>query len=190
MVTEEPLSDSKDDLYPDVGESNQVCHSLVYSAGTGDRCHKGLALSDTCCARTVVGEDWIQGQRRRLHRRGLVTYVVDEHRPFRFGGGPRVMSEYAVLFPLGLPKSTKQVWVKASVVRQQVLLLLSRALLKQMGAVMDLPDKTVRFKNLKVAVDLVETETGLCGFKVDAGFTPDAAGEAPWAEMVGKDLEK
>ena len=125
---------------------------------------------------------------RRPHRRGVATLVVDESRPFRFGGGPRVMSEYAVMFQLGLPKAKRAMRLKASVVRQQVPLLLSRAVLKNMGAVVNLPGKCVCFKDIHVEMELVETSTGLCGFRVHVDFA-EVGPEAPWLAMASNGLK-
>ena len=70
---------------------------------------------------------------RRLGRAGVDAYVILEARPFRFGGGPRIMSEYAVVFPLRTAGGQRPAWIRASVVPQSVPLLLSWAVLKKLG---------------------------------------------------------
>ena len=123
------------------GQVEEVHTSHVYSNG-GEPDRNRLALSDTCCARTVAGKKWIQRHLRYLGARGEDVFVVHEARPFRFGGGPGVMSEFAVILPLVVRGASRIAWIRVSVVDQDVPLLLSKSALKGLGRVMDLQYST------------------------------------------------
>ena len=165
-VVDEDFTESEEELLPEDSEVHQVAYNLVFSTGQRDHGHQGLALNDTCCAKTVVGEPWLRKHLRDLAKKGIDAYLIDEEKPFRFGGGPKVLSSYAAIFPMSITPQCP-VWIRASVVSQRVPLLLSRPLLHQLGAVLDLPGNKVTLRALDVTVDLVETANGLCGFRVD-----------------------
>ena len=102
-VVEEELSDSDEDYGPDPSDvfvawadDSYWCASAVSGKERAGMDHL-LALSDTCCARTVAGESWANMHMSHLHETGLDVYVVDESRPFRFGAGPKIMSEYSII---------------------------------------------------------------------------------------------
>ena len=176
-VVEEQLSDSESDEADLLPTDEGVFATLadmedaeVWSSV--DQCQKSgrsftLALSDTCCARSVAGYRWMEKHMRHLQRLGEDVYVVDEARPFRFGGGPRIMSTHAVIIPLNVTGATRWAHLRVSVVDQEVPLLLSKTALKELGAVMDLASGRIAFKNMGVSVALRETKTGLCGFDVN-----------------------
>ncbi|OLP76029.1 T-complex protein 1 subunit eta, partial [Symbiodinium microadriaticum] len=126
-----------------------------------------LALTDTCCARTVAGENWMQRHVRHLHRLREDTYVVEEARPFRFGAGPRVMSMYSVIVPVNIPGAQRWAHLRVSVVKQDVPLLISKAALKKLGVVLDLAGGKVQLGQLGTHVPLRETSAGLCGFDIN-----------------------
>ena len=186
VVVEEELSDSDEDildpptssiyystspdLYVDIpddkGQLEQVHVNRVYS-NWGEPDRNRLALSDTCCARTVAGKQWIRRHLRYLRNRGEDVFVIDEARPYRFGGGPRVMSEYAVIMPVVVRGASRIAWVRVSVVDQEVPLLLSKGALKSLGMVMDLENSTITLRELGASVPLRETKAGLCGFEIN-----------------------
>ena len=183
-VVNEELSDSEDDdlVLPsnvylatsaahegsdeDQAPCAEVCAN-VHVASSGEPRRETLALSDTCCARTVAGLRWIERHVALLRQRGESVFTVDEARPFRFGGGPRISSTHAVIMPIQLEGSKRAATIRVSVVDQEIPLLLSKAVLKQMGMVMDLERGTVEFNNLHTKVPLSETKAGLCGFQIN-----------------------
>ena len=173
-VVEEDLSDSEEDdfgpgespIFVTVMEENW-CASVGQGKNLYPREHRPIALSDTCCARTVVGEKWMQDHIKYLHNQGEDVFIVDEKRPFRFGGGPRVYSTYAVIFPLQVSGSMKVAFVRASVVQQEVPLLMSKNALKNLGATLDLAAGSLQLTALDASVRLVETASGLCGFEIN-----------------------
>lgn len=57
-----------------------------------------LAMTDTCCAKTVAGEAWAKGPMQRLWDQGIEFLVVREKEPFRFGPGERLYTAFALIF--------------------------------------------------------------------------------------------
>ncbi|CAE7336253.1 RE2 [Symbiodinium sp. CCMP2592] len=142
------------------------CASAITApeAGKGERF---LALSDTCCARSVAGLVWAQDHIKHLHQSGIDAYIVNEARPFRFGAGPRISSEFSMVIPLRVQGAECTPWVRISVVDQEVPLLLSKSALKALGARLDLGQAQVEFTVLGTTTPLIETPTGLCGFLIN-----------------------
>ena len=177
-VVEDELSDSDEDYMPLAtsvflaschesgdGVSEHWCASAV--SGQGHEQDFLLALSDTCCARSVVGEKWAKAHMEHLHRAGADVYVVDEARPFRFGAGPRIASQYSIVFPVHVGGGCAVPWLRVSVVDQDVPLLLSKNALKALGARLDLGRARLEFAELETEVTLIETQSGLCGFEIN-----------------------
>ena len=176
-VIEEELSDSDEDYGPGPAE----IFMAVSGDGDGDYWRASsvfacpavkaqdclMALSDTCCARSVAGEAWASAHMEHLHAAGLDVYVVNEARPFRFGAGPRIMSKYSIVFPLNLPGASSVPWIRVSVVDQEVPLLMSKAALKSLGACLDLGAARIGFNRLGTSLELIETDAGLCGFVIN-----------------------
>ena len=173
-VVEDELSDSE--YEPDeegifmatLGEEgdNWCANAPVEQTGTLDEL-QCLALSDTCCARSVAGEKWMSQHVKHVHDQGLDAFVVPEKRPFRFGAGPRIYSTYSIVMPLCVEGAERTPWIRVSVVPQQVPLLLSKAALKSLGAVLDLAGGKLELSALGTTTKLVETSTGLCGFRIN-----------------------
>ena len=101
---------------------------------------------------------------KHLHGQGVDAFIVPEKRPFRFGAGPRIYSSYSVVFPLHVEGALDTPWVRVSIVPQKVPLLLSKAALKSLGAVLDLAGGKVDLSALGTRTNLEETSAGLCGF--------------------------
>ena len=175
-VVEEDLSDSEYEpdeegvfmatLGEEAGEENWCANAMVDKAGTMEDM-KCMALSDTCCARSVAGEEWAKLHMKHLHALGADAFIVPEKRPFRFGAGPRVYSSYSMVIPLAVDQAKTVPWIRVSVVPQQVPLLLSKSALKSLGTVMDLAGGRLELSALGTETKLVETATGLCGFMVN-----------------------
>ena len=90
---------------------------------------RALALSDTCCARTVCGESWAKAHADDLHAKGVPFVIVPDHQPYRFGDGPRVKALYAMVFPIYLD-GDHYALLCTSVVIDDVPLLISASALK------------------------------------------------------------
>lgn len=90
-VTEEQesdTSDSEEDAFAVM--MTQACAAMEID----------YAMTDTCCAKTVAGEEWAQQQMKKLWENGVEFGVVRESQPFCFGPGKRIHSTYALVFPL------------------------------------------------------------------------------------------
>lgn len=135
----------------------QVCYDVE-----GD-----YAMTDTCCAKTVAGEEWAQRQMRCLWEKGVEFGVVRESQPFRFGPGKRIHSNYALIFPMAVGPSEHICLVRVSVVPQKVPLLLSKKALVDLGACMYLAEGRVELEALKATVDLVTTQNDQVAIKIN-----------------------
>ena len=207
-VIEEQLSDSEsdqDELFgptgtylatADIGEDDQAAAGS-HEVWIGEMSVQGirttenysLALSDTCCARTVAGEKWMRHHLKHSLEAARGRCLRDGRgRPFRFGAGPRVMSMYAVIIPINLPCATQWAHLKVSVVDQDVPLLLSNAAMKRLGVVLDLANAKVELKELCASVPLRETKTGLCGFNINFQSSGKRY-ECPDTELLGTECE-
>ena len=147
-----------------------------------------LALSDTCCARTVAGEKWAQNHLKHLLKLREDSFVVPESRPFRFGAGPRIMSSYAIIIPVNISKADRWAHLRVSIVDQDVPLLISKTALKQLGAVLDLANGCVCFQRLSTSVPLRETRSGLCGFDINLDSSRRTCSSPP-PELLEDDCE-
>ena len=166
-VATEDLEESDDEfLIHLVQKENSVMASGIQKVRHGDL--RGMALSDTCCSRSVSGEVWMQKHLKMLWEKGEDFYVLKERQIYRFGGGPRIASEYAALIPVNIPGSDRQAFLRVSVVKQSIPLLMSKSALQALGAVLDLPRGQVEFRALSTCTPLVTTPTGHVGFKIDA----------------------
>lgn len=124
-----------------------------------------LALSDTCCARTVSGAAWMQNTMQELWKAGHEFYVLPERQAFRFGAGPRIWSEFAVVLPTCLGDGGKSVYIRVSVVPVDVPMLVSRQALLDLGAIMDIPSSIISFKQLGTSMNLETTPSNHLGFR-------------------------
>ena len=115
-------------------------HSVMMTLANEGVSKGDVAVSDTGCSRTVAGAPWIKRCLRRLWEHGIPYYCVRESQAFRFGPGPRVVSEDAIILPTCLTKDDGRVYLRVSVVQENVPLLVSHRALTMLGAVMDLPE--------------------------------------------------
>lgn len=127
---------------------------------------KSLALTDTCCARTVAGEMWAKQALDMMHQKGFPYYIVDDYQPFRFGDGPKVWARYAMVLPLTLEGAGKSFLLRVSVVREDVPLLLSAKVLQSLGTVIDMGKRIYDFKELETKAEMETTDTGHIGFRI------------------------
>lgn len=125
-----------------------------------------LALSDTCCARTVSGEAWMRRFMKQLWDNGIEYLCLAEQQGFRFGPGPKILSTYSVVVPTCLGTKETNVFLKISVVPVEVPLLVSRPALAQLGAVLDLHESEVNFKAVGTRGKLFTTTSGHVGFYI------------------------
>ena len=167
-VSQEEVEESDDDFLINMvfEDEEQWVFSTQAQDGSGQECH-GLALTDTCCARSVCGEAWMTKHLKRLFKDKIDFFVVDEKQYFRFGAGPRVESSYAAVIPVRVRGTSKIAFLRVSVITELVPLLVSRKALESLGAVLDLPGGRIDLKQLDTTTDLVTTKTGHIGFFID-----------------------
>ena len=146
--------------------------SVLFAASKQKKEVDGLALSDTCCARSVAGKAWMRRHLATLIQNKQPFCCMREREPFRFGAGPRVFSTWAVLFPLCVKGSSNQAWIRCSIVDEEVPFLLSRPALKALGAIMDLDTSMITLSKLNTSVELRTTKMGLVGFAITVGLDP------------------
>jgi hypothetical protein len=80
---------------------------------------KGLAMCDTCCAKSVAGENWASHHMRVLWNMGVDFFISPEKEAFKFGPGEKITSLYALVIPLGIRGCASQVYVRISIVPQE-----------------------------------------------------------------------
>ncbi|CAE7266163.1 HERC4 [Symbiodinium natans] len=150
---------------------------------------RGLALSDTCCARTVAGERWVARHLEVLDGRQAEYKIVKEREPFRFGGGPKVFSKFAVIIPLMIHGADTVPYLRVSVVAEDVPLLVSQPALRSLGMVMDLVGGVFSFAALNAPmVELITTDTGHVGFDIVKATSAGSA-QPDWGEILHIDSE-
>ena len=152
---------------------NMIC--LMASAERLRRASYTMALTDTCCARTVAGEMWVKDALTKMDASGIPYYMCEDHQPFKFGDGPRVVSKFAVLIPVKLKDAARSFVMRISAVKEDVPLLLSAQVLRQLGAVLDMENNMYEFRSIQAKINMVSTETGHIGFKLfEDGFLSQA----------------
>ncbi|CAE7318532.1 ATJ49, partial [Symbiodinium microadriaticum] len=192
-VVEENSSSDSDHIAPgptDIFMATEYWCASAISEDPGGDDNRFLALSDTCCARSVAGERWAKTHMRHLHEQDVDVYIVDEERPFRFGAGPRVVSTYSMVFPVHVRGAATVPWIRVSIVPEEVPLLLSKGALKALGARLDLATSKIELTRIGATANLVETSAGLCGFMINEpdGGTRDAV-KFPPADMLEGEAE-
>ena len=180
------LSDSSEDPFM----VNMVNEILQTSINTRHVDESSLALSDTCCARTVAGEKWMQAFLHRLWKSGKQFYVLEECQGFRFGPGPKIDSVQAVVVPTSLGSKDTMVYLRISVVDHDVPLLLSRRVLQDLGSVLDLGKGEVAFSQLGAKQHLITTSSGHVGFYIwDDAMQAQPDDPDLWEQLVADDRE-
>ena len=204
VVTQEPIdeSDSDDCFFVGMIMSQRVevepkveatLNGSVILATSGKlrEMTQMLALADTCCARTVAGQAWIDNHLMELAKRGIPYHVVADEQPFRFGDGPRIVAQFAVIFPIFLGQKKNAVLLRTSVVQEDVPLLISSKALKMLGTVVDLDGECYVFRRLKTTASLTTTPTGHIGFEILVGnnYLLDELFGMDWQAFDGSAME-
>lgn len=96
-----------------------------------------MALADAACAKSVAGVPWATLTVQQAQGRGLPCMYVQETGPFRFGPGPKIWSEKAlvVFFRLGNFLGL----IRMSVVDKGFPCLIPRSVLQQLGSAIGSP---------------------------------------------------
>ena len=72
-----------------------------------------------------MGMKWLWAHMQLLEKAQIEFFLMKEREPFRFGAGPKVHSQWMMVFPIFVDGQT--VWLRSSVVEQGVPLLMSRS---------------------------------------------------------------
>ena len=119
------------------------------------------AVPDTACRKTLVGEDVLKSIDVELGKRGLVSKRIEEKNVFRFGNNEVLSSVETVFLPVQF--GNKSVIIKAAVLPGKgsvTPLLLSKELLKQLDARINVGSGKVYFGTLGTGVDMGQTHRG------------------------------
>jgi len=159
--------------------------STVYQTKASTTCHATLvlALSDTCYAKTVCGEAWMQKFMKKMWQQGIEFFCLPEEHAFHFGAGPRICSSYCVVFPSKLGTTDAKVYLRVSVVPVEVPLLVSRLALEELGAVLHIPAGKVYFKKTGKHEALHTTTSGHIGFNIFDEKNGDQDVQGIWEEL-------
>lgn len=178
LLEDEEMSEDDDDVYE------------VMLSGHPAR-HDGLAMCDTCCAKTVAGESWMARHMKLLWENGVDFFVVEESEAFRFGPGNRIHSSYAVLIPLGIQGGQHQAVLRVSVVPRKVPMLMSKSALESLGSVLFIKQGRIELQELGTSIQLVSTKSGHVGFNIlDFDLVNfQNIDEVKWLEMAESNAE-
>ena len=116
-------------------------------------------VPDTACRRTLIGESVLQRMSEVLGRAGLQVRFVRESHELKFGNAGLIPTNRSAIIPVRL--GSKQLAVKAAVLPgsgSETPLLLSKELLRGLGATLDMEEATLVVR--KCGVKLKETERG------------------------------
>ena len=119
------------------------------------------AVPDTACRRTLIGEYTLSMLGQHLKRQGCDVQKRKGKSEFRFGNAGILVSREVAIIPACV--GGKRLLIKASILPgsgQYTPLLLSKELLKQLGAVIDLEKDRVEFRRLGKHCQLGETRRG------------------------------
>ena len=131
---------------PDVKEVG-MCNILpaeVYATR-----HEGttlLGITDTACARTVAGTQWLQQYTDSLAEIGDKPQLHKECEAYRFGTGKVHYSTFYVI--LGFELGNKIVQVRTSIINGDVPLLLSKGVLSKLGMIYDVEQGRADFSRV------------------------------------------
>jgi len=175
-------NDSIDSYIPEV-------HAVLLTTGPKQYDKTDIAVSDTGCSRTVAGSAWMRRALRRLWKQQIPFYCTRESQAFRFGPGPKVLSEEAVWIPTCLQVEGATLFLRVSVVPENVPLLVSHKALTQMGAVLDLPNNQIEMKVLQKTVPMIQNAAGHVGFCIwDESMSTFSVGRR-WEALLETDDE-
>lgn len=145
MILEETSDDE------DESKTDEVACNLVHAAGYG--------VVDTGCGRGLVGEDTLLRHQQELKKFGKqIKELPAKMHTFRYGNGSADQTARRVELPAFV--GGKELRVRLHVVPGSVPLLLSKRLLKGLGAKIDMTDNKMSLSKAGVSVDLLELKDG------------------------------
>ena len=133
-----------------------------------------LGITDTACARTVAGTQWLQQYTDSLARVGGKPQLHKECEAYRFGTGKVHYSTFYVV--LGFELGSKIVQVRTSIINGDVPLLLSKGVLSKLGMIYDVEQGRADFSRV-----------GLKGFELQVTSSGHPAIPIVPAKVAGND---
>ena len=145
MILEETSDDE------DKSKTDEVACNLVHAAGYG--------VVDTGCGRGLVGEETLLRHQEKLEKFGKqIKELPAKLHTFRYGNGSADQTARRIELPACV--GGKELRVRLHVVPGSVPLLLSKRLLKSLGAKIDMTDNKMSLSRAGVSVDLLELKDG------------------------------
>ena len=118
-----------------------------------------VGITDTACARTVAGTQWLQAYTDKLAAIGTKPELRKECEAYRFGTGKIYYSSFFVVLAFEL--GNKTVHVRTSIINGDVPLLLSKTVLGKLGMVFDIEKGQADFNKVGLkGFDLLITASG------------------------------
>ena len=118
-----------------------------------------VGITDTACARTVAGSQWLQTYLDKLAAIGAKPELRKECEAYRFGTGKIYYSSFFVVLAFEL--GDKVVHVRTSIINGDVPLLLSKTVLGKLGMVFDIERGQADFNKVGLrGFDLLVTASG------------------------------
>ena len=118
-----------------------------------------LGITDTACARTVAGTQWLQAYTDKQAALGFRPELRKECEAYRFGTGKIHYSSFYVVLAFEL--GNKIVQVRTSIINGDVPLLLSKTVLGKLGMVFDIEKGQADFNKVGLrGFDLLVTASG------------------------------
>ena len=120
----------------------------------------GHGVPDTGCARGVVGDNTLEQHLEVCRKRGLSIRELPHDEPFwfRFGNGQCLKSIRRVEVECRV--GGKKVKLRTHVVKGNTPLLLSKGMMKQLGAVLDLGKDSMALQKLDITIPLDRSKSG------------------------------
>ena len=154
---------------------------VAYMVGDlgGDRL---LAITDTACSKSVMGQKWLESYLRLAKDTGVDTQFLDCHDDFRFGASRLFHANFTATIVIQI--RDRVFLLRASVVQGEVPLLMSRGALSKLGMVYDLEGHSAQFKHLGIErFSLMTTDSGHPAIPVTPKRVPGVKWPSPqeWA---------
>ncbi|CAE7859512.1 unnamed protein product [Symbiodinium necroappetens] len=154
---------------------------VAYMVGDlgGDRL---LAITDTACSKSVMGQKWLESYLRLAKDTGVDTQFLDCHDDFRFGASRLFHANFSATIVIQI--RDRVFMLRASVVQGEVPLLMSRGALSKLGMVYDLEGHSAQFKHLGIErFSLMTTDSGHPAIPVTPKRVPGMRWPSPqeWA---------
>ncbi|CAE7326464.1 GIP [Symbiodinium sp. CCMP2456] len=155
-----------------------------------------MGITDTACARTVAGTQWLQDYMDKLGDHDTKPQLSKECEAYKFGTGRIHYSSFNVILSFALGNSVVQ--LRTSIIPGDIPLLLSKTVLGKLGMIYDVTEGRADFNAVGLKdYDLMVTPSGLLSTRgpfprlrrpVSLMATPECAKELPISKMTKPQL--